>query len=195
MEAETNSKPTEGRGFARLPAEEQVAQVRELDRQEVESRTADGLTPDQLWAQWRSYVARQESKEPPEPAIVTEFSLVMGLSMGDLYAYSERGRDYARVVKKIHHDQVQRIERRLIRGQGTIGAIFWLKNRAGFRDKSPEESQAAGDDWLTRLLTSKLVAQDRPGNPPQPADPMQLVDSQDDTPETNPPEPLVMTGS
>lgn len=195
--SETDTTTPTDKGFSRLPAEEQVAQVRELDRQEVANRTASGMTPDQLWAQWKAYVKRQEDKDPPEPAIVTEFSLNLGLAMGDLYAYSERGREYARAVKRIHHDQVQRIERRLIRGQGTIGAIFWLKNRAGFRDKSVEESAADREDWLSKLTSNAASAAtpDRSGAPPTPAEEAQLLGTEEDSTVSDASPEGVMTGS
>ena len=196
----TPDQPTDTKPFSRLPAEDQVAQVRDLDRAEVERRTAGGITPTQLWAQWKAYVARQEACDPPEPAIVTEFSLNMGLAMGDLHAYSERGRDYAHVVKKIHHDQVQRIERRLLRGQAIIGAIFWLKNRAGFRDKSAEETAADHEDWLTKLTANRtttdglLPSPGRESAPPQPDQEPQTVEGEEDSTGFDTPPRLVMGG-
>jgi hypothetical protein len=132
-----------------------------LDRQEVASKTT--WTPDTLWARWRRYCQMQDEKDPPEPAVMSGFCLFVGLSTADLEVFTEKGPQWARVTKRIELECIERVERRLIRGQGSaVGCIFWLKNRAGFRDKTPDEAADDREDWLTRIQTAAAVTQGQP---------------------------------
>jgi len=159
--------------------------IRDMDDADAAARP-EAYTADQLWGHWKSYCQRRESKEPEEPCLISEFALELGLSFPDLRSFEKRGKTWKRVSKKILLDAISRMERRLLRGLGSpVGSIFWLKNRAGWRDKSVEETKD-GEDWLDRVLrnkTSTTVVKDRVSAPPQPDDQSQPVDVQDDPPD------------
>ena len=49
-------------------------------------------------------------------------------------------------------DVVARIAERMLTARANqVGCIFYLKNRAGYRDKQPDEVAAETDDWLRKV--------------------------------------------
>jgi hypothetical protein len=105
---------------------------------------------------------------------------------------AERGEEFARVVAKIRAECIELVVAQLLkRGGNCIGAIFWLKNKAGFRDKSVEEANADREDWLTRLQAN-AGSPDRSDTPPRTDSDAQPLALQDDNPDSDTPAEPVM---
>ena len=172
------------------------AWAKEADRALVASKPWE---PGQLWAQWRRYCAEQDAKSPPSSCIIPEFSLQLGCTSPELAAWAERGKEWSAVCKKIETDCAARIEKKLLSGgHSQIACIFWLKNRAGWRDKSPEEAKDDREDWLARVTANAAAAgrSGRAGAPPVLEDSAQLPEFEDDPQEPGfPPSRLITRNS
>jgi len=72
----------------------------------------------------------------------------------DVDADGERFSDAIKAAKaRVNED----VERRLMTGQATTGAIFWLKNNAGWKDKQEHELTSPDGLFGAAALTVKVV--------------------------------------
>jgi hypothetical protein len=63
-------------------------------------------------------------------------------------------------MKRIDEAIIEGVAQRMLCGKANqVGCIFWLKNKAGFRDKQPDEVAAECDDWLKRVAAFQAIPQ------------------------------------
>jgi hypothetical protein len=154
-------------------------QVQAWVQESLQRHSLTFSSPEQVAAQWEDFKVRCENaKDCPTPQA---FALDLGYCCEDgLRFLAERGPEYSRTVQRVRDECVKLVVSKLLKpGQNAIGAIFWLKNKAGFRDKSKEETAEAREDWLTQLQAA-AASSGRADAPPQADRPLQLLDGQED---------------
>ena len=193
--SETRTTDQQGR-----PNVEQVAQWVDLH----EERQAGILvSPQAVWSAWETFRSECNKQGPTRERKVPtfeDFSRSLGFcSDRGLDWAARRGEEWAATIQKIRGEAIAGIVQKLLKpGQNCIGAIFWLKNRAGFRDKSPEEQREL-EDWLAGIQAaarqSGFAVADRADAPPAPPEDAQLADGQEDTPDSDTPPLRVISSS
>jgi hypothetical protein len=136
------------------------------------------ITPAQLWQRWEDF--KKECDKPGRFPTLTGFALSVGQYSGRLEYIAERSTDFATVIEKVKTDQARIAEEHLVSSRFPTGAIFWAKNRLGFRDKSPAEVKESAD-WLEILAGTKTAdrsSSDRADAPPTTDNVLQLVDAE-----------------
>jgi hypothetical protein len=116
-----------------------------------ERRHADALTIDQARAKYQTYM--QVNADKDQCGTIAGCALAMGfVSERGLTIMGERGGDFAALQKEIVESICALITFRMINAKtNQVGSIFYLKNRAGFRDKQADEVAAETDDWLRKV--------------------------------------------
>lgn len=116
-----------------------------------ERRHADALTLDGARAKYEKYM--QGKKDEGSLGTLGGCALAMGfVSESGLGIMGQRGSDFASLHKEIVETIVSTIAERMLTARANqVGCIFYLKNRAGYRDKQPDEVAAENDDWLRKV--------------------------------------------
>ena len=126
---------------------------------DAEKRHAETFaTPDEARALFLDYLAAQVQKDML--GTISGVALHMGFcSESGLHHLGERGPEWAKLYKEITSTIISAIAERLINCKSNaVGPIFYLKNRAGYRDKQPDEVAAEVDDWVSRLQAFSSAA-------------------------------------
>ncbi len=151
------------------------------------------MSPQDAVDAFERYKKRIETDDKPGVPTFTGWSHEMGFASEDGYRFlAERGGEYASTVKRICAAIVDGVVQRMVSGKANqVGCIFYLKNRAGFRDKSADEVAAEREDWLTKLRANQGEA-DREIAPPRIDPDAQPLALQDDNPDSDTPAEPVM---
>jgi hypothetical protein len=79
----------------------------------------------------------------PEPYTMSGLAYALDLSRQGLLNYKHRG-EYLDTIKKARRRVQTDVERRLMEGKATVGAIFNLKNNFGWKDKKETDITSGG---------------------------------------------------
>lgn len=104
-------------------------------KSETVGRPAKFTDPNVMQKAIDDYFAECEKNEKPKT--IMGLALALDMCRDSLCEYEKDGR-FSDIVKKAKARVVQEVEARLFTGNPT-GAIFWLKNHAGYRDKADVE--------------------------------------------------------
>lgn len=80
------------------------------------------------------------SEEKKTPYTISKLALYLGLSRQGLLNYKGR-KEYVDAINKAVLKCADYVETMLLTGRNPIGSIFWLKNNAGWEDKTQVEKQ------------------------------------------------------
>lgn len=72
--------------------------------------------------------------EAKEPYTVEGLAMALNMCRDTLCEYGKKGA-FSDTVKKAKQKVVSSVEKRLLSGANATGAIFWLKNNAGWKDE------------------------------------------------------------
>jgi len=102
---------------------------------ETEKKHAGGRPPifaeeDALASRMDSYFAECDEKE--KPYTIAGLALHLGMTTQGLREYQEKDK-FSCIIKKAKQKVEANVESLLLEGKGS-GAIFWLKNHAGYKD-------------------------------------------------------------
>ena len=116
-----------------------------------ERRHADALTVEEARAKYEAYM--QDNADQDQCGTIAGCALAMGfVSERGLTIMGERGGDFSALQKEIVESICALIAFRMINAKtNQVGSIFYLKNRAGFRDRQPDEVASETDDWLRKV--------------------------------------------
>lgn len=120
------------------------------------SHAATFESPAQAWEKYLAYVVDCEKRGVVQT--IGGCSLFMGFcSEGGLNIMGQRGKDWSTVGKRVRDGIItQVVEKMLSARANQVGAIFYLKNKAGFRDRQPDEVAADNEDWVKKVCAFEL---------------------------------------
>lgn len=96
-----------------------------------------------------SYFAECDEKQTPYT--VTELATHLGMTRKTLCEYAKDD-EFCNAVKRAREKVEASVEKRLLSGANATGAIFWLKNNAGWKDRHEHELDIS--DGFAELLKS-----------------------------------------
>ena len=137
---------------------EQVAALVESSEQATAKNI--GASAGDVWQKFVDYVEICKGEEPARVPTFTGFSHLLGFASERGYRYlAEKGGDYPAVMKRIDEAIIEGVAQRMMAGRANqVGCIFWLKNKAGYRDKQLDEIAAENDDWLHKVHSFAAIA-------------------------------------
>lgn len=152
MDSKTNKQPSDASQGKNNPEQVQ-AWVDAAEKRHAETFK----TPDEARALFAEYLEGQRKKDML--GTIGGVALHMGFcTESGLYHLGERGPEWAKLHKEIVSTIISAIAERLINCKSNaVGPIFYLKNRAGYRDRQPDEVAAEADDWVSRLQAFALA--------------------------------------
>jgi len=109
----------------------------------------------------RAYFRDCEKKQ--KPYTLTELAYVLGMDRHEVCNYGKRD-EYSATIKWARAKVTAQAEARLFGQNGHAGAIFWLKNNAGWRDDSRIEVGLTLTDILGRAASLIAAGTDRVNN-------------------------------
>jgi len=98
----------------------------------------------------------KESEEKKKPLTISGLAMALGMTTETLRMYAEKDK-FSATVKKSKQIVEEYIECLLISGQAAAGSIFWLKNNAGWKDKT-ETDVTSGGKPLDNVFTINPVS-------------------------------------
>lgn len=109
-------------------------------------------TPEELQQAIDSYFAQCDDKNPP---LISGLAYHLEMTTESLRNYQERDEFFA-IVKRAKQRVEIAVEKNL-HGSACTGSIFWLKNNAGYRDKTEQELTGADggpiqNEWTIRVV-------------------------------------------
>lgn len=111
-----------------------VKESKELERKIV-GRPAKFTDPNVMQKAIDDYFSECEKNEKPKT--IMGLALALDMCRDSLCEYEKNG-VFSDIIKKAKARVIQDVESRLFTGN-PAGAIFWLKNHAGYRDKAEVE--------------------------------------------------------
>ena len=103
-------------------------------------------TPEEMQKAIDAFYAESEAKD--WPLTITGLALAIGMTTETLRQYAEKD-EFSATVKTAKGIVEADVERRLLSGQAATGAIFWLKNNAGWKDK--QETEHSGSVQIEKI--------------------------------------------
>lgn len=89
----------------------------------------------------------------PEPYTMSGLAYALDMSRQGLLNYKHRD-EFLYAIKKARRKVQTDVERRLMEGKATVGAIFNLKNNFGWKDKTESDLNVKGLKGLVGLETT-----------------------------------------
>lgn len=112
--------------------------------------------PDKLQILVDEYFAKCD--EDKVPYTVTGLASALDLTRQGLTEYENKG-EFSATIKKAKQKVVKSVEQRLLSGANATGAIFWLKNNAGWKDEQHQRMSFDFSKYTDEELEALIAGQ------------------------------------